>query len=112
MYWCSNCMEAVEPEYGWTNIQGDESIREAFCPFCGRSLHMYADYCPLCGEPKPDMWESCPNCRAIIGVTLDDLAKQLTGRKEKVEAWDAIGEVFDWKYDLYYKVRKKKEEAK
>lgn len=101
-------MDGVEPVYGWTNIQGDESIREAFCPFCGRSLHMEADYCPLCGEPKPSMWYSCLDCRAKIGVALEDVAKIL-GPKGKLEVWDAIGEVFDKKYDLYYKLRKKEE---
>lgn len=110
MYWCSNCMEGVEPEYGWTNIQGDESIREAFCPFCGKTLVMEADYCPICGEPKPKMWNACVNCKAQIGVALEDVAKIL-GPKGKLEVWDAIGEVFDSKYDLYYRLRKK-EEAK
>ena len=56
------------------------------------------------------MWNACVNCKAQIGVALEDVAKIL-GPKGKLEVWDAIGEVFDSKYDLYYRLRKK-EEAK
>lgn len=111
-YWCARCMEAVEPEYNWTNIQGDESVRDAFCPHCGSVLTLEADICPLCEEYKPKIWCSCPTCRSEIGVGLETISKSFLRRyaPKPIDLWDAIGEVFDFKYDLVYKAKRKEAE--
>lgn len=113
-YWCVNCGDAVEPEYGWTDVQADESIREAFCPNCGRTLTVEADLCPICYEYKPKFAYSCLNCRAEIGAGFERIVRGLRSRSHVTEreAWDAMGEVFDIKYDNLYKRLKKEAAAK
>lgn len=96
MYYCTNCNDAVEPRWNWEWIQADEGYRVPTCPNCGRTLHAEADYCPICGEAKPNFWNSCLNCRAIIGVGIEKIIKDLAPTEA---AWDAVAEVFIDKYD-------------
>lgn len=99
MYYCTNCNDAVEPRWNWEWIQADEGIHVPTCPRCGRGLHVEADYCPICGEAKPDFWNSCLNCRAIIRVGLNNIIKDLAPMDEAA-AWEAVAEVFDADYDV------------
>lgn len=100
MMWCTICNDAVEEELRSEHIQGDEYKLAAYCPTCGKKLYLEADICPVCGENKPAIWASCFTCRAIIGVGLQDIIRELTpSMKEKEAAWDAVAEVFSEKYD-------------
>lgn len=96
MYYCTNCNDAVEPRWNWEWIQADEGYHVPTCPRCGRSLHVEADYCPICGEAKPKFWSECLNCRAIIGVGIENIIKDLAPTEA---AWDAVAEVFSDRYD-------------
>ena len=96
-YYCTKCNDLVdEPRWKWDWIQGDEGYRVPTCPTCGRTLHIEGHECPICGEPTPEFWNSCLNCRSIIGVGIENIIKDLAPTEA---AWDAVAEVFDKRYE-------------
>lgn len=98
-FYCTRCGTGVEAEFGWTAITADESVREAFCPNCGRRLHLECVPCPICGEPMPKYQPACIPCTAEVSVAIQDLVKRIGHGKPDRDTWEGVAGVFDYIYD-------------
>ena len=95
-FYCTRCGTGVEADFHFENVQGDEVVKTAVCPNCGRRLTLKACRCAICGEWHKAEDPACLNCEAEIVV---DITNMVRAKGWSRNVWEAFAGCFDNAYD-------------